>query len=214
MLNKTTSPRTLLTQSSATPMFHLFHWNFNIPRFLNFSASLAKTQLLSLAFIKRVDKWMRTNNWMDTVAYHAQKTWTTFKPLFKCEFAMQTDNKLNVDGLTNYAMRPSEQWQNYMGRLGQIMDVLDKSYDASSGLKRTSPSITTQWLPTSNKCAQTTKISWHSNFSGLDSHSTMMYKTGIWKLQTVTDEIVTMKESLLPALSSKVIKVQYNNFYA
>jgi hypothetical protein len=105
-----------------------------------------------MAFIKRVDECMGANNWMDQVTCNIfylalqvrsgptllspsetspmhKKTWITFKPMFKQEFATLTEDKLIVDGPANYAMRPNKQYRNYMGRLEEIMDMLDESDD-------------------------------------------------------------------------------------
>jgi hypothetical protein len=98
---------------------------------------------------------MGVNNWTEAVAYnkfylalraaakiwansivtfksitHTQKSFTFFKPMFKQEFATQTDDKLIINDLTIYIMRPNEQCRNYRGQRDQIMDMFDESYNS------------------------------------------------------------------------------------
>jgi len=97
----------------------------------------------------------RTNNWNDTTTYadvanafkgfaqewlfatadmldwtEAQLTWTNLKPRFQKQFAMQTDDKQIIDGLSNLAMGPSETTGELLAQITNLMVIIKESYAA------------------------------------------------------------------------------------
>jgi len=89
-----------------------------------------KDTISALNFICRIDDLTRTNNWSDTVTYSNvanslsgfarkwlfstvdmldytadQLTWMNIKPRFQIQFAVQTDDKLIIKGLSNLAIK-------------------------------------------------------------------------------------------------------------
>jgi hypothetical protein len=112
--------------SNATADLKFEH--LKIPEFFGESQ---KDPITTMVFIKRVDECVGAKNWTGQVASHhlslalkssaekwlnsklsmhpytaAEKTWTSFKPLFKREFATQTDDKFIINGLMNINMKP------------------------------------------------------------------------------------------------------------
>ncbi len=97
-----------------------------------------KDSISANEFVKRVDKMMSANNWTDKVAFDNfglalkgeanlwldsqvllkkivgdRERWSIICPFFKEEFATESDNKLNLDGLAHMAMRPTENVRSF-----------------------------------------------------------------------------------------------------
>jgi len=97
---------------------------------------------MALNFIHCIDDLTRTNNWSDTVTYSnlannlkgfAQKwlfytvdmldymavqlTWMNIKERFQIQFAVQTNDKLIIKGLSNLAMKPTESTSDLLNRV-------------------------------------------------------------------------------------------------
>ncbi len=52
------------------------------------------------------------------------------RPLFKAEFAIDSDDKLILDGLAHLAMKPSENVRDYFGRLNITNTIIMDAYDS------------------------------------------------------------------------------------
>jgi hypothetical protein len=50
--------------------------------------------------------------------------WTIIKPLFKAEFAVETDDKHILDGLTHMATKNTKNVRDYFGRLNKTNKVI------------------------------------------------------------------------------------------
>jgi hypothetical protein len=69
------------------------------------------------------------NTWFDSQM--TQIKWTIIQPLFMAEFAIESNDKLILDGLAHLAMKNSKNIRDYFGRLNKTnMIILDahKSY--------------------------------------------------------------------------------------
>jgi hypothetical protein len=60
----------------------------------------------------------------------AQLTSTNLKPRFQKQFAMQTDDKQIIDGLSNLAMGPNETTGELLARITNLMVIIKESYAA------------------------------------------------------------------------------------
>jgi hypothetical protein len=52
------------------------------------------------------------------------KKWTVICPYFKEEFAIESDDKLILDGLAHTAMRPSKNVHDFFGHLNKINSII------------------------------------------------------------------------------------------
>jgi len=59
----------------------------------------------------------------------AQLTCTRFKPFLQMEFAVQSNEKLIIDGLSNLAMKANETTRELLTRVTQTMVVIKESYN-------------------------------------------------------------------------------------
>ncbi len=57
----------------------------------------------------------------------AQLTWMNLKPRFQKQFAMQTDDKQIIQGLSNLAMGPSETTLELLARITNLMVIIKES---------------------------------------------------------------------------------------
>jgi hypothetical protein len=108
-----------------------------------------KDSIAAAELAKRIDWIISANGWTDEEAYHNfgmalrgsaniwlesmvtlqkirgdRERWSIIKPLFKAEFAVETDDKLILDGLAHMAMRPSENVCDYFGRLNKTNKII------------------------------------------------------------------------------------------
>jgi hypothetical protein len=60
------------------------------------------------------------------------KTWTAFLPMFKKEFATQTDDQIMVDSLGHIAMRPNENTRDEFPRITQIIKCVQDNFPSYS----------------------------------------------------------------------------------
>jgi hypothetical protein len=99
----------------------------------DFFGQKAKDTIRALDFIQHIDDLTKTDSWTDTVTYNNfanplkgvvrrwlysmvdtlnytdyELIWSTFKPLLQNQFALQSNNKLIMEGLSNFAMMPTE----------------------------------------------------------------------------------------------------------
>jgi len=114
-----------------------------------------KDSITANAFIQRVDNMMAANNWSDHVTFRNfalvlrgsadiwlksqeileditgdRRLWTNVRPLFKAEFAIESDDKRILDGLAHLAMKPSENVRDYFGRLSIVNQIIMEAYDS------------------------------------------------------------------------------------
>jgi hypothetical protein len=108
-----------------------------------------KDSIAAAEFAKRIDWNVAANGWTDKEAYSnfgmalrgsaniwlesmitlqeiegARARWSIIKPFFKAEFAIQTDDKLILDGLAHMAMKKSENVRDYFGRLNKTNNII------------------------------------------------------------------------------------------
>ena len=108
-----------------------------------------KDSIAAAEFAKRIDWNVQANGWTDEEAYSnfgmalrgsadiwlesmitlqkiegARARWSIIKPFFKAEFAIQTDDKLILDGLAHMAMKKSENVCDYFGRLNKTNNII------------------------------------------------------------------------------------------
>ncbi len=111
--------------------------------------------MTAIVFIRKIDDLARSNNWNDTTTYtnvanafkgfardwlfatadmldwtEAQLTWTNLKPRFQKQFAVQTDDKQIINGLSNLAMGPNETTGELLARITNTMVIIKESYAA------------------------------------------------------------------------------------
>ncbi len=55
--------------------------------------------------------------------------WSDFKGLFKLEYAIQTNDKLILEGLWNLAMKPNETTNELLTRITRTTQVIRESFD-------------------------------------------------------------------------------------
>jgi hypothetical protein len=114
-----------------------------------------KDSITPNAFIQRVDNMMAANGWTDHITFRNfalvlrgsadawlksqqtledikgdRRTWTIVRPLFKAEFAIDSDDKLILDGLAHLAMKPSENVRDYFSRLDETNNIIMDAYDS------------------------------------------------------------------------------------
>jgi hypothetical protein len=108
-----------------------------------------KDSIPAAEFAKRIDWNVQANGWTDEEAYSnfgmalrgsadiwlesmitlqkiqgARAHWSIIKPFFKAEFAIQTDDKLILDGLAHMAMKKTENVHDYFGRLNKTNNII------------------------------------------------------------------------------------------
>ena len=114
-----------------------------------------KDSITANTFIQRVDNMMAANNWTDHIAFRnfalvlrgsadvwlkSQETleditgdrraWTIVRPLFKAEFAIESDDKRILDGLAHLAMKQNKNVMDYFGRLNMVNTIIMEAYDS------------------------------------------------------------------------------------
>jgi hypothetical protein len=108
-----------------------------------------KDSIAAADFAKRIDWNMQANGWTDKEAYSNfsmalrgsaniwlesmitlqnikgdRERWSIIKPFFKSEFAVETDDKLILDGLAHMAMCQTENVRDYFGRLNKTNNII------------------------------------------------------------------------------------------
>ncbi len=58
------------------------------------------------------------------------RAWTIVRPLFKAEFAIESDDKRILDGLAHLAMKQNENVRDYFGRLNITNTIIMEAYDS------------------------------------------------------------------------------------
>jgi len=108
-----------------------------------------KDSIAAAEFAKRIDWNVQANGWTDEEAYSnfgmalrgsadiwlesmitlqkiegARARWSIIKPFFKAEFAIQTDDKLILDGLAHMAMKKSENVRDDFSGLNKTNNII------------------------------------------------------------------------------------------
>jgi hypothetical protein len=123
---------------------------------LEFFGQKGKDAISAIVFIRRIDDLARTNNWNDTTTYTNvantlrgfvvsdwlfatvemldwegdQLTCTNLKPRFQQQFATQSNDKVNIDGLSNFTIKPNESMGELLARITNTMVIIKESYTA------------------------------------------------------------------------------------
>jgi hypothetical protein len=133
--------------------------NFNLRveqnKIPEFFGAKSKDTISATDFIRRLEDLAKTNRWTDAQTYHhfanslrnpAQEwlssivdwntdenvrlVWSDFKDLFKQEYAVQTNDKLILEGLSNLAMKSNETTNELLTRITRTTRVIRESFDA------------------------------------------------------------------------------------
>jgi hypothetical protein len=59
---------------------------------------------------------------------HKRYLWWDFKDIFKQEYAVQTNERLILEGLSNLAMKPNEMTNELLTRITQTTRVIKESF--------------------------------------------------------------------------------------
>jgi hypothetical protein len=136
--------------------------NFNLRveqnKIPEFFGTKSKDTISSSDFIRRLEDLARTNRWNYAQTYHhfanalrnparewlssvvdwnndetIQPLWSDFKDLFKQEYAVQTNERLILEGLANLAMKPNETTNELLIRITRTTRVIKESYAEYGG---------------------------------------------------------------------------------
>jgi hypothetical protein len=118
-----------------------------------FYGQKSKDNIMAIIFIRKIDNLARTNRWNDTTTYANvantlkgfardwffatvemldwegdQLTWTNLKTSLQRQFAMLTDEKRIIDGLSNLAMKANKSTGELLARITNTMVIIKESY--------------------------------------------------------------------------------------
>jgi hypothetical protein len=102
-------------------------------------------------YIRCIENLPNMNNWSNTSTYNnfanrgqvrewflsmvdmenftqVQLMWTRFKPLFRQEFAVQSNDKLIIEGLSNLAIKHGKTLRELINRITKMMVIIKESY--------------------------------------------------------------------------------------
>jgi hypothetical protein len=122
---------------------------------LEFFGQKGKDAISAIVFMRTIDDLARTNNWNDMTTYMNvantlrgfvsdwlfatvemldwegdHLTWTNLKPRFQQQFATQSNDKVNIDGLSNFTIKPNESMGELLARITNTMVIIKESYTA------------------------------------------------------------------------------------
>ncbi len=132
--------------------------NFNLRveqnKIPEFFGAKSKDTISAADFIQRLEDLAKTNRWTDAQTYHHfanslrnppqewlssivdwnmdenfRLVWSDFKDLFKQEYAVQTNDKLILEGLSNLAMKSNETTNKLLTRITRTTRVVRESFD-------------------------------------------------------------------------------------
>ncbi len=132
--------------------------NFNLRveqnKIAEFFGAKSKDTISAADFIWQLEDLAKTNRWTDAQTYHhfansfrnparewlssiidwntdenVRLVWADFKDLFNQEYAVQTNNKLILEGLSNLAMKPNETTNELLTRITRTTRVIRESFD-------------------------------------------------------------------------------------
>jgi hypothetical protein len=137
--------------ANAPASFNLRVEQNKIPEFFG---AKSKDTISAADYIRRLEDLAKTNRWTDAQTYHhfanslrnparewlssivdwntdenARLVWSDFKEPFKQEYAVQTNDKLILDGLSNLAMKPNETTNELLTRITRTTRVIRESFD-------------------------------------------------------------------------------------
>jgi hypothetical protein len=119
-----------------------------------FFGSKSKDTISAADFIRRLEDLAKTNRWLDAQTYyhfanslrnparewlssvadwdddeHDQPLWSDFKEIFKNQYAIQTNERLILEGLANLAMKPNETTNELLTRITRTVRVIKESFE-------------------------------------------------------------------------------------
>jgi hypothetical protein len=132
--------------------------NFNLRveqnKIPEFFGAKSKDTISAADFVRRLEDLAKTNRWTDAQTYHhfanslrnparewlssivdwntdedVRLVWLDFKDLFKQEYAVQTNDTLILEGLSNLAMKPNENTNELLTRINRTTRVIRESFD-------------------------------------------------------------------------------------
>jgi hypothetical protein len=135
---------------SGTTNFNLRVEQNKIPEFFG---SKSKDTISAADFIRQLEDLAETNRWTNAQTYyhftnslrnpalewlssvvdwdndeHDQPLWSDFKEIFKQEYAVQTNERLILEGLANVAMKPNETTNELITRITRTVRVIKESF--------------------------------------------------------------------------------------
>ncbi len=121
----------------------VFHWAFIAPEYLvgnvftdmfiflpdrNILAAWGENSSVSFLLEPLSGSWLSSIvDW--NTDENARLVWSDFKEPFKQEYAVQTNDKLILDGLSNLAMKPNETTNELLTRITRTTRVIRESFD-------------------------------------------------------------------------------------
>jgi hypothetical protein len=119
-----------------------------------FFGSKSKDTISAADLIRRLEDLAKTNRWSDAQTYyhfanslrnparewlssmadwdddeHEQPLWSDFKEIFKNEYAVQTNERLILEGLANLAMKPNETTNELLTWITRTVRVIKESFE-------------------------------------------------------------------------------------
>jgi hypothetical protein len=145
------------------------------------SSTKSKDTILVADFIRRLEDLAKTNQWLDAQTYyhfanslqnparewlssvvdwdddeHDQTVWSDFKDIFKQEYAVQTNERLILEGLANLAMKPIETTNELLTRITRTTQVIKESFTDYGAITPDPPNNINQGI--SNQAFRTFKM--------------------------------------------------------
>jgi hypothetical protein len=136
--------------AGSTTSFNLRVEQNKIPEFFG---SKSKVTFSVMDFVRWLEDLAKTNKWMDAQMYcnfanalqnlagkwlssmvdidneePHQHLWSDFKDLFKQAYAVQTNESLILEGLSNLAMKPNETTNKVISRITDMIRVIKESF--------------------------------------------------------------------------------------
>jgi hypothetical protein len=118
-----------------------------------FFGSKSKGTISAADFIQRLEDLAKMNRWSDAQPYyhfanslrnparewlssvadwdddeHDQPLWSDFKEIFKNEYAVQTNERLILEGLENLAMKPNKTMNELLTQITRTVRVIKESF--------------------------------------------------------------------------------------
>jgi hypothetical protein len=135
---------------AGTTSFNLRVEQNKIPEFFG---TKSKDTISAADFIRRLEDLAKTKRWTNAQTYyhfanslrtparewlssgvdwdddeHNQPKWSDFKDIFKQEYAIQTIERLILEGLANLAMKPNETTNEFLTRITRTTRVIKESF--------------------------------------------------------------------------------------
>jgi len=130
--------------AAGTTNFNLRIEQKKIPEFFG---SKSKDTISAMDFIWRLEDLAKTNWWTGIWNAHwlssmvnmdneepDQLLWLEFKDIFKQEYAVQTKERLILEGLCNLTMKPNETTNEVISRFTRTVQVIKESFEDYRGV--------------------------------------------------------------------------------